>query len=176
MRASHHPRLGVALGDDRLAVVQVPGPHAAGDVDRVEAVRVEPRDGLARAAAGAADDVDVDAVGQLAVAGGQVRQRDADGTVDVAGRPLVVLADVEDGCAAGDVVHGCVRNVHADSRGGRTATAAGPVSQFGNPPPVRGDCVVRALCRTGSVPDGLRGAYESEARAQLRLEHLARGR
>src|SRR5699024_9614140 len=88
--SSLHPGFLTGLGDDGLAVVEVPRAHSTGHVEGVEAVLVEPGDSPVRASAGAADDVHVVIERQIVETGGQLTQRHVVSAFDVSCLPLVV--------------------------------------------------------------------------------------
>src|SRR5699024_4253934 len=126
---SFHPGFLAALGDDGLAVVEVPGAHSSLDIEGVEAVLVQPGDGAVRASAGAADDVHVVVERQVVEAGGQFAQRLVVRAFDVPGFTLVVFTDVDDGGTFGNVVDGDGGFfIHGPSVGTGT-TAVHPVPQ-----------------------------------------------
>ena len=99
-------------------------PHAAADVDRVEAVLVQPGGHPRRPAAAAAGHVDRVALGEVVEPGRDVAHRDVGRAVDVPVHPFVVLTDVEDDGVVGQLVGGDGRNLlrhhalHRDMRSG----------------------------------------------------------
>src|SRR4051812_9464448 len=90
----------------------LPVPHAAADVDRVEAVLVQPRGHPGGAAAGATGDVERVTLGQVVEASRDVAHPDVGRALDVAGHPLVVLTDVEDDGILGHLRGGHGRDLH----------------------------------------------------------------
>src|SRR5699024_8572196 len=142
--------LAVAVGDDRQAGLE-PLVHAAADVDRLEAVGVEPLADLEAAAAGAADDVHrVVGLGELVEVLHQRARREVLGVLGVAGVPFVLLAHVDEVRALGDGgrsdglgIHGASLTAVSGAREGpresRRARADGRPARegTGRPPAVR---------------------------------------
>src|SRR5699024_8973766 len=138
--------LAVAVGDDRQAGLE-PLVHAAADVDRLEAVGVEPLADLEAAAAGAADDVHrVVGLGELVEVLHQRARREVLGVLGVAGVPFVLLAHVDEVRALGDggrsdglEIHGASLTAVPVAGESRRAQAVGRPARegAGRPPTVR---------------------------------------